>query len=301
MTERSNRRASVRRILWWVFGANLVVALVKLGIGIRSGSIAVLGIAAESGMDALNNGVALLAARVASVPPDEEHPYGHGKFETLGALAVASFLSVTTFELVRGGVHRLLAGAPPPQLDRFTFLGLCAVMAVSGVISWYEFRAGRRLGSELLRADARHTLADVLATAAVLGGLGLVALGWRGGDAWVAFGVAGMVGYSGYQILRDAVPVLVDRRALEARKIRAYVETTPGVRKATEIRSRGRMGDAFAELTIHVDPGRNVEEAHRVADAVEEKLEEEGFAGVVVHVEPADRGERPGTRGASPS
>lgn len=288
MTERRRRRRSIRRILWWVFGANLVVALIKLGVGIRSGSIAVLGIAAESGMDALNNGVALMAARIASVPPDEEHPYGHGKFETLGALAVASFLSVTTFELVRSGTERLLTDTPPPQLDTLTFLSLIGVMLVSALISWLEFRAGRRHRSELLRADARHTLADVLVTGAVLVGLGLVALGWRDGDAWVALAVALMVAYSGFQILRDAVPVLVDRRALEARKIREYVEPTPGVWKATEIRSRGRMGEAFAELTIHVDPSRNVEEAHRVADAVEEKLEEAGFAGVVVHVEPAE-------------
>ena len=164
-------------------------------------------------------------------------------------------------------------------------------MSVSAVISWVEFRKGRELGSELLRADSRHTLADVFVTGAVLVGLGLVALGWRNGDGWVALAVAGMVAYSGFQILRETVPVLVDRRALEARAIREYVESTPGVRRATEIRSRGRMGEAFAELTIHVDPGRNVEEAHRVADSVERKLEEEGFAGVVVHVEPARRSE----------
>lgn len=298
MTEesRSLRRRKVRRILWWVFGANLVVALVKVAVGIRSGSIAVLGIAAESGMDALNNGVALVAARAAAVPPDEEHPYGHGKFETLGALAVVSFLSITTFELVRAGVSRLIAGAAPPELDTFTFLSLCAVMAASGAISWLEFRQGRRLRSELLRADARHTLADAMVTGAVLVGLGLVALGWRDGDAWVALAVACMVAYSGYQILRETVPVLVDRRALEAKKIRDRVEATPGVRRATEIRSRGRMGEAFAELTIQVDAGRNVEEAHRVADAVEHKLEEEGFAGVVVHVEPEELDSRAGDR-----
>lgn len=282
------RREVVRRILWWVLAANLTVIVAKLVVGFRTGSIAVLGDAAHSGVDALNNVVGLFAVRLAAVPPDAEHPYGHGKFETLGALAVVSFLSITCFELLRGAVGRLMTGAPPPDVDATAFVVLFAAMVVNVAVAGLESRAGKRLGSEMLQADARHTAADVMVTAAVIGGLALVALfGWAAADAWLAILVAGVIAWSGYQILRTTVPVLVDQRAVEPERIRRLAEATPGVLHATEIRSRGRPGEAFAELTVRVDPERDVAAAHRIADQVEKLLEREaGFVRVVVHVEP---------------
>lgn len=295
------RRAEVVRVVRWVLAANLVVIAAKLGVGFLSGSISVLGDAAHSGVDALNNVVALVAVRVAASPPDEEHPYGHGKFETLGALAIASFLSITCFEVVRTALGRLLGDAPPPRVEPVMFAVLGATMLVNAAVAWTEARRGKRLESEMLRADARHTAADVLVTAAVIGGLGLTALGWRQADAWLALAVAVVIALSGYQIIRQTVPVLVDRRAFEAERIRSLVAEQPGVRGASEIRSRGRPGEAFAELTIHVAPESNVREAHRIADRVEKLLEREGgFRTVVVHVEPsAEETESP--RGRSPT
>lgn len=284
------RRGKVRRVLWGVLVANLFVIAAKVVVGLRTGSIAVLGDAAHSGVDALNNVVGLFAVRVAAQPPDEEHPYGHGKFETLGALAVVSFLSITCFELVEGAVRRLIAGAPPLAIGPAAFLVLGGAMAVNVAVAWAEARWGRRLESEMLQADARHTAADVLVTAAVLGGLGLAALGWGAADAWLAIVVAGVIAWSGVQILRTTVPVLVDTRALDPDRIRSLAESTPGVLNAAEIRSRGRPGEAFAELTIRVDPETDVQAAHRIADQVEKRLEREaGFQGVVVHVEPSGR------------
>lgn len=282
-----DRRSPVIRVLWWVLAANLAVIAAKLLVGVRAGSIAVLGDAGHSGVDALNNIVALLAVRVAAAPPDAEHPYGHGKFEMIGALAIVSFLSITCYELARSAVLRLLADAPPPVLEPVVFWVLGATMGVNVAVAWSEARLGRKHSSPILQADARHTAADVLVTAAVLAGLALVSLGWRQGDAWVALLVAILVARSGYEILKSTVPVLVDRRAFDPDRIRRLVTNTRGVRSASEIRSRGRPGEAFAELTIHVDSGSNVEEAHGIADRVEKLLEREGgFHGVVVHVEP---------------
>ncbi len=298
------RRGAVRRVLWWVLAANLVVISAKLLVGLRTGSIAVLGDAAHSGVDALNNVVGLFAVRLAAEPPDEEHPYGHGKFETLGALAVVSFLSITCFELLEGAVRRLATGAPSPEVSPSAFVVLAAAMGLNVAVAWTEARFGRRWGSEMLAADARHTAADVLVTAAVLGGLGLVALGWGAADAWLAILVAGVIAWSGYQILRTTVPVLVDRRALDADRIRSLAESTPGVLAAAEIRSRGRPGEAFAELTIRVDPSTDVRSAHGIADRVEKRLEREaGFSGVVVHVEPSPAARRvePGGRSGAPA
>ncbi len=286
-----DRRKAVVRILWGVLAANLAVVAAKLYVGLGAGSIAVLGDGAHSGVDALNNLVALAAVRVAAAPPDEDHPYGHGKFETVGALAIVAFLSITCFELVRTSVVRLLGDARPPSVEPVLFWVLGGAMVVNVAVAWAEARWGRKHGSHLLLADARHTAADVLVTGSVLGGMGLVALGWERADAWLGLAVAVVIARSGLEILRETVPVLVDERAFDPDRIHSLVTDADGVRDASEIRSRGRPGEAFAELTIHVDPGAGVREAHRIADRVERMLEEEGgFYGVTVHVEPAEEG-----------
>lgn len=284
------RQRAVRRVLWGVLWANLFVVAVKLLVGIRAGSLAVLGDAAHSGVDALNNVVGLAAVRVAHEPPDEEHPYGHGKFETLAALAVVSFLSITVFEIGSGAVRRLLGSGIAPEVDRMTFLLLVGTMVVNVLVAVSEARWGRRLGSQFLSADARHTSADVLVTISVIGGLGLVALGWEAADAWLALVVAVLIARSGWEILRGTVPVLVDSRAVEAERVRRFIREVPGVLDVTDVRSRGALGgDAYAELTVVVDGGLSVEDGHGIADEAERRLAAEGFAGVVVHVEPPEK------------
>ncbi|MEJ2371345.1 MAG: cation diffusion facilitator family transporter [Gemmatimonadales bacterium] len=265
----------------------LCLAILKLFTGLFTGSLAVLTSAIDSLLDILMSGINLIAIGHAEQPADEQHPYGHGKFETIGALAIVSFLSITCFELMTGAIGRLVAGVSPPRLEPVTFAVLGATMAVNLGVASAESRFAKRLQSEILAADARHTMADVLVTASVLGGLILVGLGWTAADAWLGLLVAIVIAHSGWQILRTTVPVLVDRRAIDADTIRSIAHDTPGVEAATDIRSRGRPGEAFAELTIHVHPGANVREAHEIADAVEERLRKrEGLYGVVVHVEP---------------
>jgi cation diffusion facilitator family transporter len=285
-----SRHAAVRRVLWAVLLANLAVIAAKLWVGVRAGSLAILGDAAHSGVDAMNNVVGLAAIRAAAAPPDEDHPYGHAKFELLGALAVVAFLSITCFELVSGAIGRLLGDPAPPHLEALTFAVLGGTMAVNVVVAWMENRAGRKLNSVLLAADARHTAADVLVTASVLGGLYLVYRGWPAADAWLGIIVAALIARSGWQILTQAVPTLVDSVAMEPGRIRFLVGGVPGVRGVTDIRSRGQLeGEAFVELTVAVAGDRTVGEGHEVADAVERKLVDDvGFAVAVVHVEPLD-------------
>jgi cation diffusion facilitator family transporter len=284
---RDSRLRRVRRVLWFVLAANLFVVVVKLFVGLRAGSLAVLGDAAHSGVDALNNVVGLLAVNVAAAPPDEEHPYGHGKYETLAALAVVSFLSIAGFELVSGAIGRLFGSASPLELDPLTFLLLGGTMIVNTLVAVSEGRAARVLRSPVLSADARHTAADVLVTLSVIAGLGLVALGWEDADAWLAIVVAALIAKSGWEILRGTIPVLVDTRAIEAARIRRYIGPVEGVVDVTEVRSRGDLRtEAFTELTVIVDGEISVMKGHDIADEVERKLIDAGFTGAVVHVEP---------------
>lgn len=285
----AERQRQVRSVLLWILWANLALVGVKVGVGWAIGSLAVLGDAAHSTIDALNNVIGLTAIRFAAAPPDEDHPYGHGKFETLGALAIAGFLSVACFELLKAAVERLAGGGSPPRPDLVTVLILGTTVLISGGIAYYERRRGRQLGSELLDADSRHTLADVWITVSVLLGLGLVHLGWGQADAILAGVVAIVVAYSGFQILRRTVPVLVDRRVVDPESVYDVAISVAGVESVTEIRSRGRPGEGFAELTVKVNPATQVRRAHRIADEVERRVAEEfNLRNVVVHVEPSE-------------
>lgn len=285
----NERPARVRRILFWILWANLLLVGVKVGVGWLIGSLAVMGDAAHSGVDALNNLIALGAIYLAAAPPDEEHPYGHGKFETLGAFMISGFLSITCFELLRSSVTRLIEGAPPPNPSLAALAVLAGTMVVNVGVAYYERRKGSELNSELLSADARHTQADVWVTLSVLVGLGLVRLGWSAADSVLAVLVAGLVAHSGYQILKRTVPVLVDRRAVDADRIVDVASRVEGVESVTEIRSRGRPGEAFAELTVLVHPSTQVRQAHVIADEVERRVAVElELTNVVVHVEPSE-------------
>src|SRR5438445_12724000 len=169
--------ALVRRVLLGLLAANLVVVGAKLAVGIASQSLAVFGGALDSSVDALNNVLALIVVRVAAKAPDEDHPYGHGKFETLGALAVVGFLSITCFELVRQAANRFTGDHRLPLLTEIQFATLLATLVINILGTRYEQRPGRHLGSQLLIADAAHTRTDVLITLGVVIGM---LLGRRG-------------------------------------------------------------------------------------------------------------------------
>jgi cation diffusion facilitator family transporter len=283
------RQRRVRRILFWILWANVLLVVVKVAVGWLIGSLSVLGDAAHSGTDALNNVIALAAIHFAAAPPDEEHPYGHGKFETLGAFIIAGFLSITCYELLRAAVTRLAQGAPPPRPDLLAVALLAGTMVVNVGVAYYERRRGKELKSELLLADARHTQADVWVTLSVLAGLGLVHIGWQQADAVLAILVAVVVALGGVQILRSTVPVLVDRRAVDPRQVVDVASSVEGVESVSAVRSRGRPGDAFAELTVRVHPATQVRRAHAIADEVERRVAGElELKNVVVHVEPSE-------------
>lgn len=283
------RQRRVRRILFWILWANVILVIAKVIVGVTIGSLSVLGDAAHSATDALNNVIALTAIYFAAAPPDADHPYGHGKYETLGAFIIAGFLSITCFELLRSAVTRLVAGGQPPRPDLLAVGVLAGTMIVNIGVAYYERRRGLELRSELLLADARHTQADVWVTLSVLIGLTLVQLGWPQADAVLAMLVAIVVAYGGVEILRRTVPVLVDRRAVDPERISDVASSVRGVVGVSEIRSRGRPGDGFAELTVRVHPATHVRRAHVIADEVERRVSSQlRLKNVVVHVEPSE-------------
>jgi len=281
------RTRNIRRVLIGILVANILVLLTKAVVSIRSGSLAVLGDTIHSTIDAGNNIIGLAVVRVAGKAPDDDHPYGHGKFETLGALVVVVFLSASILELMRGAVVRLTVGGTPVAPAAVDLALMGATLIVNLWVVWYETRAGQRLQSEILLADAAHTRADVIITVAVIGGLLLTRAGYPWADPVLALVVSALVVRIGVGIVRRSIPSLVDEAVVGGEAVRQAAMQVSGVRSVSDIRSRRAAEQRFAELTIRVDGREDVSTAHQIADQVETRLHREfGLDRIVVHIEP---------------
>jgi cation diffusion facilitator family transporter len=278
----------VRKVLAIVLLLNLVVVAIKVIVGIRTEALSVLGAALESSLDLFNNIVGMILVSVAARAPDETHPYGHAKFETLGALAIVTFLSISCFELLRQGIVQLQRAHSPetPSLLEISLVGLTLV--VNAVVVVYERRRGRELASSFLIADAAHTNSDLYVTILAIASLGLTKLGFGALDPVLALMVAVIIAWNGYQILKETVPILVDERGLDSADVRRLVERIPRIEEVRSVRSRaGASGVVFAEVTVGVAGSTTVADAHDIADEVETRIAEAlGASEVVVHVEP---------------
>ncbi len=282
-----DRAAAIQRVFTGLLAANLAVVGAKVVIGLKADALSVLGDAVHSSVDALNNILFIALMRVAGAAPDHDHPYGHGKFEVLGAVGILVFLSVSTFELLKGVAGRFLSGGRPPALGLVDLGVLTVTLLINVWVAWYEARRGRELASDLLLADAAHTRADVFITIGVIVGGVLSRRGIAYVDPIVALIVTVLIARIGWQIVRRAVPILVDEVAREPDTIRLAAEGVQGVRSAYRIRSRSSAGIVFAELTIGVPGSLAVERAHEIADAVEDTLRRDlRLDEVVVHIEP---------------
>ena len=285
-TQSRNRR--VRQVLLWTLLANWVVAAAKTAVGLWSGSASVTADGLHSFIDGASNILGLLALSIASRPADDDHPYGHAKFEALASLGIGAMIGVGSLELGKMAFSALISNRHP-QVSGL----MAAVMAVSLVfnlvISTVERRFGRRLQSPILEADARHTLSDVFVSGAVLASVALVYWGYPRADGIVALAVLVFVVYVAYGITRHAVGILSDTARLEPEAVALCVASIDGVRSSKQIRSRGLEESVYVDLIIEVDPKLPTADAHRLADRVEEEICQAfpQVKDVIVHVEPA--------------
>lgn len=185
-------RRPVESVLWIEGAANLSAVLAKLVVGLVTGSIAILSDAAHSLADLANNAVGIAAARISATPPDREHPYGHRKFETLAVFGTATLLCVLALELAHGAVAREDRVVAQQGWSLAVMLG---VLIVNVALCAWEGDWARQLDSDILRADSRHTLSDVLTTVGVTASWQLAANGQLQVDVLCALVVAGLILY----------------------------------------------------------------------------------------------------------
>ena len=280
----ANRDQQVERVLIREGLANLAVMLAKATVGFQTGSIAVIGDAIHSLADFANNVVAFVATRIASAPPDSEHPYGHRKFETLAVFGIATLLSVLAIEIVLGAFDR-----DPREVttDNWGLALMLGVLVVNISIATWENHWARRLDSEILRADARHTVSDVLTTVAVIAGWQLAANGYRWLDALASIIVAAMILYLAYGLFQKAIPVLVERSIANPEALSNAASAVAGVEETRRVRSRQGGSGPTIDLVVSVDPNLSTADSHAIADEIERVISEKfSVNDVTVHIEP---------------
>jgi cation diffusion facilitator family transporter len=237
--------------------------------------------------DSASNIVGLAGARVSHMPPDEDHPYGHRKFETLAAAGIFVFLLLAVIEVVRSALARL-AGDMAPAVTGWSFGVMLVTIAVNLVVVRYERREARRLDSELLRADATHTQSDVLTSCAVLVSLVGVSLGFPAADPVGGLIIAAFIARSGWQVARETSHVLSDRVAIEEAGIRDVVMSVPEVVGCHHIRSRGSADHIFLDLHVWFSGTTTLHEAHRLSHVVKDRLLDAypQIKDAIIHIEP---------------
>ena len=284
----SYHNQQVRRVLWIEGCSNALVALAKLIVGLKTGSNAILGDALHSLTDVANNILALFIVRLTQSPPDSDHPYGHHKFEALAIFVLGTLLSVIAVEIAIRAFERR---GQAVEVSDWGLVVMIGVLAVNAALATWEQYWARRLDSNLLHADARHTLGDVLTTVAVIIGWQLSARGFPWLDLVFALGIAGLVFWLAYGLFRRAIPILVDQAAEDADELHQGIHGVPGVEAIHRVRSRHTGAGVVADVVVSVDGSLTTDESHDIADAIELKLKSDfAIHDVTVHVEPSESG-----------
>ncbi|MFN8448245.1 MAG: cation diffusion facilitator family transporter [Anaerolineae bacterium] len=221
-------RRGVRRVLIVTLVLNFVVAFGKIGIGLATGAISISADGFHSLMDGSANLIGLFANNIAGKPPDENHPYGHRRFETLAALAIGILLLIAAREIIGGAIERLSTGEQP-EISPLIFAVMLGTLVVNLFVSRYERGEGLRLNSELLIADAANTGADVFVTISVLVSMVLVSLGLTWADPAAALLIVVLIGRAAWQIVRKTGGVLVDTAPYPPERLTALIAQVPGV------------------------------------------------------------------------
>jgi len=251
----------------------------------QSGSMFADGI--HSFSDGASNIIGMIGIWVASNPPDEDHPYGHQKYETFSALAISTFLFVVCFFIIKGAITRFFHPVVP-EVTSLSFVVMIVTMFVALGVTLYERRVAKELKSDLLMSDALHTQTDVLTSLAVIVALIGTRMGFPIVDPIVSLVIAAVIGWAAFGIIKESSDVLCDKVVLDEKEIKRVAMTIPGVKDCHEVRTRGRKDYIYVDLHILVDSTLSVEAAHEIANNIEDTIKEkiQGVFDVFVHIEP---------------
>lgn len=282
--------------------SNTLLVGLKIAVGLLIGSVSVMSEAIHSGVDLLAAIIAFASVRASGKPADDEHPFGHGKYENLSGAVEAVLIFAAAGWIISEALHKFLN---PTPLDMLGW-GV-GVMLISAAANWTVshllMKVGKETDSIALRADAWHLRTDVYTSAGVMVGLGLIWCAKKVNPGWnlvwidplVAIGVAILIIKAAWHLTAEAVRDLLDVRLSrkEEEWIRERVGSRPAARGFHGLRTRKAGPACFIEFHLIVDKEMTVADAHHLSDEIEDEIMGHfPLSDVVIHVEPCDRGSK---------
>ncbi|MCZ6691485.1 MAG: cation diffusion facilitator family transporter [Planctomycetota bacterium] len=285
----SSRKTRVTVIVLVVeFFLNILVASLKLIVGFGLGSLSMIADGYHSLLDGASNIIGVVGILAASRPPDSNHPYGHGKFETLASMAIGITLFFAAYEVISATINRVIDEGVDPAVSGVAFAVMIGTMIFNGTISFVEWKIGKKVGSRILISDSAHTRSDVFVSLSVIFSLFAVQMNFAWIDPIVATAIAGFICYTGWKILSEGIMSVSDVVAIPPEKIREICKEFEGVHDAEQIRTRYHSDSIFLDLIVVVRPDQTVKESHALMDRLEARIIEKypDVRDILIHVEP---------------
>ncbi|MPW24526.1 cation diffusion facilitator family transporter [Alkalibaculum sp. M08DMB] len=283
-----NRYKSISKVLIIIFIANIIIAILKIILGSITNSVSLTADGFHSMSDGFSNIIGLIGIKLASKPVDDNHPYGHKKFETLSTLVIAGMLLWISIKVASESLNRFINPATPEISTQYLLLLILAI-GINIFITKYEYRKGVKLKSEILKSDAIHTKSDVYVSIGVLLTMIFIKLGFPPIiDVIVSLAISVIILHAAYEIFIDNCDVLVDKRAVDEDVIKNILHQYSQVEGVHKIRSRGRIDEVFIDMHILTDPNMSIKQSHDMVHSIEERLKVhlEKNVQLVVHLEP---------------
>lgn len=286
-------RAKRQRASLVSLSANVCITVLKVVAALLTGSISLISESIHSSADVLVSLFTYFSIRAAAVPPDKDHPYGHGKIESLAGFGESLVLMLTVGYIFDKAILRLLHGASVRRLD--IGIGILAFSAVTSfVVGTYVRRTAERTESIALKSNSRHQMADCVTSMGVLVALAVSRFtGWEKADAFFAMVLAVWIAYSATLMAREAVEQLIDRRVSDddIETIHNILRAEVGLISYHRLRTRHSGNVHYIDVHVVVPNQWSVVQAHAVADRIEKTIAEAlRPAEAVVHIDPYDPG-----------
>ncbi|MEJ8554070.1 cation diffusion facilitator family transporter [Tepidibacter sp. Z1-5] len=280
---------NVKKVLIFILILNLIVAFSKIFYGYVTNVSSMIADGIHSLGDSSSNIVGIFAIYISSKPPDDTHPYGHEKFETLASIFISLLLFSMSLKIITSSYNKLL-NPTLPNINIYNFIIMILTLMINLWVSNYEFKKGKELQSEILISDSIHTKSDIYVSISVLISLFTIKMGFIILDIIISFIISILIIKASIEILTPAIKVLCDGAMIDPIKIHDLVTEIDEVLYCNNIRTHGKENRIRVDLTILVDKHLTLEKTHILSHYIEDRVifEFNGVKEVIIHVEPCD-------------
>lgn len=275
-------------VLWIIMGLNFGVAIFKIAIGTIANSGSIIADGYHSLSDGSGNIVGIVGLSIAGRPIDNNHPYGHKKFETISSMIIGMLLFVVGSKVAFNSITNIIH-PKTPEISMISFIVMISTLIVNIFVVIYERSQGIKLSSDVLVSDSEHTKSDVLITCGVIFTMVLLQMGVPPIiDGCVSLLISLFIFKASFEIFMEATKTLTDSAVLNSEEIYEVTMSCEEVKECHKIRSRGRKDEVFIDLHVLVIPDMKVSEAHVLQHKIENVLKSKFGSQIstIIHVEP---------------